>query len=459
MTRAAWRLGIGAAGLLVVLPGASLAAQTPYLRGTDAVSIGRSGAGVAYGRSLEAGALNPALLVTLQDERSAYLSLGMETQSSSSTLQSNSLKLFTTDRNRALPAMGAAWKLSPTFALGIKLDTPVLRHGTLPEEASSRFYWEGLDLGVHRLEVQGSWALSEKLSLGLGLGLARISYASDVSVRAIVPEDGSQAYNASTNPAVAMVEESLHQTATKTTGCYSLGLRYAINPRWTLGASYTKILKADLSLSASTNDRTPSVSGVYLNDPVPAGVDASVAAVVAGSHATAGSGSVEIPGVATLGVRHRFNQIFTWELDLRYTQGASFKLPSQPGLYTPSGQVSAPVAEGGYRNALGVSLMGEITFTKRLTGRIGMAMDGATVDAQAVDPVVGGLASSAFSLGMGYKTWGGELNVGVQARLSKDTDSSRLAMDWDLGGPRTISGKTRVEGTGYTWAVGFRRSF
>lgn len=464
MVRTAWRLGMGAAGLFAVLPGASLAAQTPYLRGTDAVSIGRSGTGVAYGRSLEAASLNPALLVTLQDSRVAYLSLGMEMQASTSTLQNNGIKLTTSDRNRSLPAIGAAWKLSPTFALGVKLDTPVLRHGTLPAEATSRFYWEGIDLAVHRLEFQGSWALSDQLSLGLGLGLARISYASDVSVRTIVPENADLPYNASTNPALALAEQSLHQSGTATTGSFSLGFRYAVNPRWTLGGSYSKILKADLSMTASKGRTGTTTAPNGYDIPDAEANAAAVRTVLGASQARAGSGYVEIPGVATLGVRHRFNRLFTWELDLRYIQGASQQLPSQASLVAPDGKpVAAPVAATGYCNALGVSLMGEISFTKRLTGRLGIAIDAATVEDQAVNPVLGGTASSAFSMGVGYVIWGGELNVGVQVRQSKDTDTDRLDLAWGLknGQPniQSTGTKTRAEGTGYTWAVGFRRSF
>lgn len=464
MARTARRLGMGAAGLLAVLPGAALVAQTPYLRGTDAVNIGRAGAGVAFGRSLEASSLNPALLVTLQDERSAYISMGMEMQASTSTLQSNSSNLTTSDRTRFLPAVGLAWKVTPAFALGLKLDTPVLRHGTIPASATSRFYGEGLDLGVHRLEFQGSWAISEKFSVGAGLGLARISYASDVSVRTIVPQDPSKPYDAGTNPALALVEQSLNQSGSKTTGCFSLGFRYAINPRWTLGGSYSKILKADLSMSASKGrvGSTTALDGFGVPD---AGADAAaVQTVLAASRAVAGSGSVEIPGVATLGVRHRFNRLLTWELDLRYTQGASLKLPSQAGLLASDGTlVKAPVLPDGNRNALGMSAMGEITFTKRLTGRLGVALDAATVEEQAINPVVGGSASASFSAGVGYQIWGGELSLGAQFRQSKDVDSERLDLIWGLknGQPdvRSSGTKTRVEGSGFTWALGFRRSF
>jgi len=464
MVRTAWRLGLGATGLLAVLPGASLAAQTPNLRGSDAVTIGRGGAGVAYGRSLEAASLNPALLATIQEPREAYISMGLELQSSSSTLQSSlDQKLFTSDRNRALPSLGAAWRVSPSFTAGVKLDTPFLRHGTLPVEANSRFYGEGMDLSVRRLEFQGAWALSEQLSIGLGLGLARISYASDVSVRAIVPVDGSLAYDASTNPALALEEQSLHQSGQKTTGCFSLGFRYAYNPRWTFGGSYAKVLKADLSMSASKGGVGVVTAPNGLSQPPVMETNADgllpYEVVRNASRAQAGTGSVEIPGIATLGVRHRFNQIFTWELDLRYTQGASFQLPSQAALVTPSGTVYAPAAATGYRNALGLSLMGEITFTKRLTGRIGLALDGATVDADAMNPVVGGAASAAFSLGAGYRVWGGELNLGLQARQSKDTDSNRLDAVWALEGVRTTGTKTRIEGAGFTMAVGFKRSF
>ncbi len=450
---------MGAAGLAALLPGMSLAAQSSAFHGTDAVNLGRAGTGVAYGRSLEAAALNPALLVTLTDPRSAYVSFGMEMQSAQSTLQSSlNQKLFTSDRSRVLPAMGMGWRLGPSFALGLKLDTPTEKHGLLDSRATSRFYWEGMDLSVQRMELQGAWALSDRLSVGMGLGVARVAYASDVSLRVLVPGDVDAAVS-STNEALGLAEGSVHQSGSKLTGCYSLGFRYAIDPRWTVGGNYSKVLRATMDLSASKNGRTVSMTGTNGYLPYENGMDG--AGAWAHYQPTAGSGSVETPGTATLGVRQRFNQAFTWELDLRYIQGASTKLPSQPGVVSDidGTVVDAPVQAIHFKNALGVSLMGELAFTKRWTGRLGFAMEGATVDESDMDPVVGGAACSTFAIGAGYKVWGGELNFGAQARLTRDADSSKLDAIWSQDGVRNSSTVTRVEGTGYAFSIGFRRAF
>ena len=63
--------------------------------------------GQAFGRSLEAASLNPALLPTLEDRVSAYLAFGMELQEGQTSLQSNQRVLVGADRNRFLPAFGA----------------------------------------------------------------------------------------------------------------------------------------------------------------------------------------------------------------------------------------------------------------------------------------------------------------------------------------------------------------
>jgi long-subunit fatty acid transport protein len=127
------------------------------------VGIARAGTGVAFGQSLEAAALNPALLVTLREDASAFLSAGMEMQSSQATLQSNSQVLFSTDRNRVLPAMGAAWKIRPDFFLGLKVDEPFMRHVDMPMAYSGRFEGQDLVLETHRIELQAGWSATPAL--------------------------------------------------------------------------------------------------------------------------------------------------------------------------------------------------------------------------------------------------------------------------------------------------------
>lgn len=119
--------------LLAGLAASSLGAQSLALPASDPVGIARGGAGVAFGRSLEASALNPALLVTVVDRRSAYLAGGMELESGQLTLQSNQRTLFSSDRNRFMPALGAAWKVGT----GSSSDWS----STRPFPATSRCRW------------------------------------------------------------------------------------------------------------------------------------------------------------------------------------------------------------------------------------------------------------------------------------------------------------------------------
>ncbi|HOD34160.1 MAG TPA: outer membrane protein transport protein, partial [Holophaga sp.] len=199
---------------LAVMAGVPLRAQSPWLPASDPVGIARSGAGVAYGRSLEAAALNPALLVTLPGKGGAYLAGGMASASGQSTLQSNSRTLYTDDRNRAVAALGAFWSLGESFALGLKLDTPFLRQGELPREGGLRFSGSALDLSAHRLEAQFAWAIRPDFSVGPGVGFARLSLDERVALRAVVPVDPALPVSA-TNTALGLVETELLQEGRK----------------------------------------------------------------------------------------------------------------------------------------------------------------------------------------------------------------------------------------------------
>jgi hypothetical protein len=51
------------------------------------------------------------------------------------------------------------------------------------------------------------------------------------------------------------------------------------------------------------------------------------------------------------------------------------------------------------------------------------------------------------------------LNAGYQFRQNLDIDSVTLEGAWDSAGYRTVGTKTRVEGMGHLWSIGFKRSF
>ena len=100
------RMGSGkirALGLLAGLASQVASAQSMGLPASDPVGIGRSGTGVAFGTSLEAATLNPALLVTLREPRSAYLGAGLEIQKAELTLEPDGGDLSSSDRNRCCP--------------------------------------------------------------------------------------------------------------------------------------------------------------------------------------------------------------------------------------------------------------------------------------------------------------------------------------------------------------------
>jgi hypothetical protein len=154
------------------------------------------------------------------------------------------------------------------------------------------------------------------------------------------------------------------------------------------------------------------------------------------------------------------NTVFTWELDARYVLGAQTELPGQPSA-TPAGTgpVSGPSLGGGYRNGLGVNLMGELNLTKRWTLRLGASMDPALRSDNDVEPLTGGAKSAGFSGGIGYKAFGGELNVGYQFRQTQDIVSPNLQGSWTSSGYQPVPGNTRVEGMGHLWAAGYKRTF
>ena len=79
----------GALCALVGLSGSQLKASVFMPPASDPVNIARSGAGVAYGDSLEAASINPGILATLRDPSSAFFACGAELYSSQATLQSS----------------------------------------------------------------------------------------------------------------------------------------------------------------------------------------------------------------------------------------------------------------------------------------------------------------------------------------------------------------------------------
>lgn len=406
---------IGRLGLLMGLASQVVSAQSLGLPASDPVGIGRSGTGVAFGTSLEAATLNPALLVTLREPSSAYLGLGMEVQTGKVTLVTDGKALPSSDRNRLLPALGAAWRLNDAFALGLKLDQPYERHREFPFESSVRFLGRTIDLGTHRVELQGAWAVNPHWSVGLGAGITQVKYASEVSI-----------------PAPNGVEFPLHQEGKANAFGYTLGFRWALNPRWTLGGTYQGAIKATPTWTASSTGDTANV-------------------------AQPGAGKVTLPARSSLGLRQRVNQFFTWELDLRYIQGSSLELPSQASLSTSGGTLSAPSLNDKYRNGFGFSAMGEFTWSKQWAARVGIEILPALVDGATSNPAIEGSKSAGFSAGVGYKTLGGEFSFGYQLRQSFAQDSTRIDGVWTGGVYHATGTSMRSAASGQLFSIGYKR--
>ncbi|MBK8573132.1 MAG: outer membrane protein transport protein [Holophagaceae bacterium] len=439
-----------------------VAAQSMALPAADPVGISRSGAQVAYGYSLEAAALNPALLASLKEKGGFYLAAGLEMSSTQQSLESEQTSVrnsyFSYDRNRTLGAFGLAARLSPKLTLGLKLDEPYLRHGRLLDKAPSRYLGDGIDLSARRLEGQSAWAFSPNLSVGLGLGVARLSYDSSNVMRLNVPNDPSLPASGA-NAVNGLVEQRVGQSGDKVVPSYSLGVRWAINPRWTLGFAHQSGLKGDLDLKAEYR-AVP--LGYYANDGLstaPLGAAARATILLAGSTPTAGSATLELPSQTTFGVRHRLTPMMTWEADLKWTS-AGLRVPGFATVATPSGTVSAPAELPRGKSHLGLGLSAEVELGKFWTLRGGLALDQRSVEEASAEPLLGGTRTAAFSFGAGYKVWGGEISLGYQYRQSEDQDTRRLTGDWSARGfdPTPVN-RVRMEGMGHLMALGFKKTF
>jgi long-subunit fatty acid transport protein len=446
-------------GLLLGLNALPVAAQSMDLPAADPVGISRSGAQVAYGYSLEAAATNPALLVSLKEKMGVYLSAGVEMSSTQQTMESTQQSLFSFDRNRGIAAFGLAARLTPSMTLGLKLDEPYLRHGSLLDEAPSRYLGNGIDLSARRMEAQAAWALNPNVSVGFGIGVARLSYASSSVMRFDVPNDATLPASA-TNAVNGLVEQRVGQSGEKVVPSYSLGLRWAFNPRWTLGFAYQSALKADLDMKAGFRDAN---LGLFANDGLstpPVGVAPRAATLLAESQpVAAGSRTLELPSQVTLGIRHRNLPFMTWEADLRWTS-ASLQVPSFAVVQTPSGVVSAPGELPHGKSHLGLNASTEFELGKFWTLRAGLSLDQRSVDVAYAEPLLGGAPTAAFSIGAGYKIWGGEWNIGYQYRQSQDQDTHRLTGDWSASGfQATPVNRIRMEGMGHLLALGYKMSF
>lgn len=439
--------------------GGALQAQSPALLASDAVGVGRAGTGVAFGRSLEAATLNPALLPTLQDTFSAYVSAGLELQEAQVTLQSNQGIVESTDRNRLLTGFGLAWRPSGQAAFGLKVDQPWERHGLLPDNAPGRFLGREWDFSARRVEAQVAYEpLSVPgLSFGLGVGVTRLSFTGINTLRILVPQDGTQPAGGA-NPVIALAEQSLTETATSTRPSFTLGARWAISPRWTLGATYQSAVTGDMALSSGFFSG-PSYVGVNGYPPVLAGSSVQGAAALARSTVRPGDGGFKLPAKATLGVRSRVNNLFTWEFDLRATQGG-LQMPSWASIDTPSGTVTAPGTIAVSKRTIGFSALGEVDLTKRLVLRGGISYDPAMLEDTQVNAVLGGQASAAFTIGATYRIWGGEVSAGYAYRQSRDiVVPGGIDGTWDQSGYQASTTPARIEGMGHLITFGYKIAF
>ena len=437
--------------------GPSLRAQAPNLPASDAVGVGRAGAGIAFGRSLEAATINPALLPTLQDKLSVYVSAGFELQAAQVTLQSNQTTAQTTDRNRLLAGFGLAWVPEGHLSYGLKLDQPWERHGLLPDDAPGRFSGREWDFSARRLEAQVAYELTPGMSLGLGAGVTRLSFTGINAVRALVPQDGTQPAGGA-NPVMGLLEQSLSESGEATRPSFTAGFRWAINPRWTLAATYQSQVSGNLALSTGFFSG-PSYVGVNGYPPVLGGTSTQGAAVLAQSSVQAGNGTYKLPARLALGLRHRVNNLFTWELDARLL-GAGLQMPGWASLTTPSGVSAAPGQVPVSKRSYGFSAMGEVDLTKRLILRGGLAYDSPLLNESQANPVLGGGANATFAIGATYRIWGGELSAGYAYRQSRDAVvPSGLDGTWDQGGYAASGTPARVEGMGHLLSVGYKLAF
>lgn len=449
--------GMMGLGLVLGVGALPVAAQSMALPAADPVGISRSGAQVAYGYSLEAAATNPALLASLKEKGGFYLAAGLEMSSFQQTLEADQVSRFTADRNRSIGAFGMATRLSSTLTLGLKVDEPFLRHGRFLDDAPSRYLGDGIDIAARRMEGQAAWALNPNLSIGLGLGIARLSFESSSVMRLNVPDDPSQAVS-TTNRVDGLLEQRVGQSGNKIVPSYSLGMRWAINPRWTVGFAHQSGLKGDPELKAGFRD---GILGTYANDGLstpPLGVGPRATTLVAASYATPGHGTLSLPSQTTFGFRHRLTPMMTWEADLCWTSG-SLQVPTFASVQTPSERVSVPGELPQGKGHLGLNASAEVDLGKFWTLRGGLSLAQRSIEDARIEPLLGGANTAGFSIGAGYKVWGGELSLGYQYRQSQDHDSSQLNGVWSSAGYRPAGTRIRVEGMGHLMAIGFKKMF
>jgi len=165
-----------------------------------------------------------------------------------------------------------------------------------------------------------------------------------------------------------------------------------------------------------------------------------------------------LPSQTTLGIRQRFSSMLTWETDLKWTS-ADLRLPSFATAVTPNGTVSAPSELPTGKGYLGLRASVEVELSKDWTVRGGLAFDQRSVEEAAFEPLVGGSRTSAFSIGAGYRVWGGEVNLGYQFRQSEDLDARQGDGVWDWQGYRNTGSRVRMEGMGHLMAIGFKKTF
>lgn len=439
-----WRV----TALALTLAAPRLAAQSLWLPGSDPVTIARSGAGVAFGRSLEAAGANPALLNSLTEPKSFYLGLGMSLESHQLTPQSNQVTHFSSERNRFMPSMGGGWKVDDRFSLGFQVTDAFRRHGRLDWEAPARFDGLALDLEVRRAEFQGGMALSPALSVGFGVGVQAVRFSSEAPVRAIVPGD----------PGQSLVELVAGQKASKLVPSYTVGFRWAFAPRWTLGGSFRSGVDTTLGLDAHRVDRPLLLVASDGYGRPTAGIEGAARTFANGLTPLAGDGTLKLPAQLQLGVRQRVNQLFTWEADL-YLVGSGTQLPSLPGYTGTAGaiHVVAPTEES--KGGLGVRACGEFSVSKNWVLRVGLSLDPPFRRDEDSDALLNGTRTAAFSGGLGWKAFGGEVNLGYQFRQTQDRESNRMDSNWTSSGYRRTGTLVRIEAQGHLWSLGYRMHF
>jgi long-subunit fatty acid transport protein len=442
-------------GLLLGVGGLPVWAQSLALPAADPVGIARSGAQVAFGYSLEAASLNPALLASLREKSGFYVAGGLEMMAIQQSLESEQSFTQKThqsdDRNRLLTSFGWAMRATPQVTLGLKLDQPFMRNAELSFGAPTRYLGDSIDLNSHRLEAQAAWALSPNVSVGIGLGVARLSYDASSLMRFNVP-------NSVTHLVDGLVEQRVGEQGNKVVPSYSLGVRWAINPRWTLGFTHQSGLKGDLSMTAGFRQAP---LGYYAADGLSRAIDGlapAAAAVLSSSSVQPGNATLELPSQTTLGLRHRLTSMITWEADLKWTSG-SLRMPTMASVVTASGPVSAPAELPSGKSYFGVRTSVELQLGTLWTLRGGLALDQRSIETLAIEPLLGGAPTSAFSIGAGYRVWGGEVNLGYQFRQSQDGDTRQGDGVWSSTGYRNTGTRIRLEGMGHLMALGFKKTF